>query len=77
MRFNENEINFKNKKTQKLVEVIDNDSNEISFLSELAIDSLIPKNVDVAVQNPNWLEAMKNEYNTSVEKNVWHYSESR
>ena len=60
VRFNENEFYFKHKKTQKLVEDNDNNSNEVSFLSQLAIDPLLPKTVDEALQNPNWFEAMKN-----------------
>ena len=44
---------------KNLVEDIDKDSNEISFLSQLAIDPLLPENVDEALQNPNWFEAMK------------------
>ena len=71
VRFNENEFYFKQKKTQKLVADIDNHSNEVSFLSQLAIDPLLPKNVDDALQNPNWFEAMKNEYDCLVENNVW------
>ena len=71
LRFNENEFYFKHKRTQKLVEDIDNNSNEVSFLSQLAIDPLLPKNVDEALQNPNWFEAMKNEYDYLVENNVW------
>ena len=70
VRFNENEFYFKQKKTQKLVEDIDNNSNEASFLSQLAIDLLLPKNVDEALQNPNCFEAMKNEYDSLVENNV-------
>ena len=58
------------KKTQKLVEDIDNDSNE-DFFIQLAIDPLLPKNVDEALQNPYWFEAMKNEYDSLVENNVW------
>ena len=68
VRFNENEYYFKHKKAQKLVEDTDNDSNEVSFLSQLAIDPLLPKNVDEALQNPNWFEARKNEYESLVEK---------
>ena len=64
VRFNENEFYFKQKKTQKLVADIDNHSNEVSFLSQLAIDPLLPKNFDDALQNPNWFEAMKNEYDS-------------
>ena len=71
LKFNENEFYFKQKKTQKLVADIDNHSNEVSFLSQLAIDPLLPKNVDDALQNPNWFEAMKNEYDSLVENNVW------
>ena len=71
VRFNENEFYFKYKKTQKLVENIDFDSNEVTFLSQLAIDPLLPKNVDEALQNPNWFEAMKNVYDSLVENNVW------
>ena len=71
VRFNENEFYFKQKKTQKLVADIDNHSNEVSFLSQLAIDPLLPKNVDDALQNPNWFEAMKNEYDSLLENNVW------
>ena len=56
-----------NKRKQKLVEDVDNDSNEVSFLSQLAIDPLLPKNVDEALQNPNWFEAMKNEYDSLVD----------
>ena len=52
VRFNENECYFKQKKTQMLVADIDNDSNDI-FLSQLAIDPLLPKNFDDALQNPN------------------------
>ena len=48
-------------KTPKLDEDIDNNSNEVSGLSELAINPLLPKNVDEALQNPNWFKAMKNE----------------
>ena len=59
VRFNENEFYFKQKKTQKLVADIDNHSNEVFFLSQLAIDPVLPKNVDDALQNPNWFEAMK------------------
>ena len=54
-----------------MVEDIDNNSNEVSFLSQLAIDPLLPKTVDEAMQNPNWFEAMKNEYDSLVENNVW------
>ena len=43
VRFNENDYYFKQKKTQKLVEDIDNNSNEVSFLSQLTIDLLLPK----------------------------------
>ena len=43
VRFVENEFYFEEKKTQKLVEDIDNDSNEVSFLSQRAIDPLLPK----------------------------------
>ena len=43
VRFNENEFNFEQKKTQKLVAEIDNDSNEVSFLSQLVIDPLLSK----------------------------------
>ena len=71
VRLNEIEIYFKQKKTQKLVEDIDNDSNEVSFLCQLAIGPLLPKNVDEALQNPNWFEAMNNEYDSLVENNVW------
>ena len=71
VRFNENEFYFRQKKTQKLVADIDNHSNEVSFLSQLAIDTLLPKNVDDALQRPNWFEAMKNEYDPLVENNVW------
>ena len=70
-RFNENKFYFKHKKTQKLVEDIDKYSNEVSFLSQLAIDPLLPKNVDEALQNPNWFEAMINEYDSLVENSVW------
>ena len=42
-----------------------------SFLSQLAIDRLLPKKVDESLQNRNWFEAMKNEYDTLVENNVW------
>ena len=70
IRFNGNEFYFKQKKTQKLVEDIDNNLNEAYFLSQLAIDLLLPKNVDEALQNPNWFEAMKNEYDSLVENNV-------
>ena len=45
LRFNENEFIFKHKKTQKLVEDIDNDSNEVSFLSQLTIDALLSKEI--------------------------------
>ena len=41
------------------------------FLSQLAIDPLLPKNVDEVLQNPNWFEAMKNEYDSLIENNVW------
>ena len=41
------------------------------FLCQLAIDPLLPKNVDEALQNPNWFEAMNNEYDSLVENNVW------
>ena len=54
-----------------MVEDIDNDSNKVSFLSQLAIDPLHPKNVDEALHNPNWFEATKNEYESLVENNVW------
>ena len=64
VRFNENEFYFKQKKTQNLVEDIDNDSNKVSFLSQFAIDPLHPKNIVEALQNPNWFEAMKNEYDS-------------
>ena len=40
-------------------------------MSQLAIDPLLPKNVDEALQNPNLFEAMKNEYDSLVENNVW------
>ena len=70
VRFNENEFYFKLKKTQKLVEDIGNDSNEVSFLCQLAIDPLLPKKNE-ALQNPNWFDAMKNEYDYLVENNVW------
>ena len=40
-------------------------------MSQLAIDPLLPKKVDEALQNPNWFEAMKNEYDSLVENNVW------
>ena len=68
-------MNFTSNK-QKLFEDIDNDSNEVSFLSQLAIDPLLPKNVDEALQNPNWFETMKNEYDSLVENNVWSLLES-
>ena len=42
-----------------------------SFFSQLAIDPLLPKNDDKTLQNPNWFEAIKNEYNSLVENNVW------
>ena len=71
MRFNEKEFYFKHKKTKKLVEDIDSDSNEVTFLSQLAIDPLLPKNLDEALQSPNWFEAMKNEYKSLIENNVW------
>ena len=71
IKFNENEFYFKHKKTQKLVEDIDNDSNEVSFFIQLAIDPLLPRNVDEILQSPNWFEAMKNEYDSLVENNVW------
>ena len=71
VRFKENKFYFKQKNTQKLVEDIDNDSIEVSFLSKLAIDPLLQKNADEASQNPNWFEAMKNEYDSLVENNVW------
>ena len=76
VRFNENEFYFKQKKTQKLVEDIGNDSNEVSLLSQLAIDPLHPKNVDEVLQNPNSFEAMKNEYDSLVENNVWSIEKS-
>ena len=41
------------------------------FLSQLAIDLLLPKYFDEALQNPNWFKAMKNEYDFLVENNVW------
>ena len=47
--FNESEFYFKQKKTQKLVEDLDNDSNDFSLLNQLAIDPLLPKNVDEAL----------------------------
>ena len=59
VRFNENEIYFKHKKTQKLGEDIDHDSKEISFLSPLTIDLLLPKNVDEGLQTQNWFKAIK------------------
>ena len=40
-------------------------------MSQLAIDPLLPKNVDEALQNTNSFEAMKNEYDSLVENNVW------
>ena len=70
IRFNENEFYFEQKKTQNLVTDIDNDSNEVSFLSQLAIDPLLPKNVDEALQNPNWFEEMKIEYHSLIENKV-------
>ena len=54
-----------------MVEDIDNDSNEVSFLSHLAIDLLLRKNVEEALQTQNWFEAMKNEYDSLFENNVW------
>ena len=66
VRFNEIDFYFKHKKTQNLIEDIDKNSIEVSFLSKLAVDPLLPKNVDEALQNPNWFEAMKNEYNSRL-----------
>ena len=43
VRFKENEFYFKQKNTPKLFECIDKDSNEVSFLSQLAIDPLLQK----------------------------------
>ena len=54
-----------------MVEDIDKISNEVSLLSQLANDPLLPKNVDEALQNANRFEAMKNEYDSLVENNVW------
>ena len=41
-------------KTLKLVEDIDSGSNGVSFLSQHAIDPLLTKNVNEALQNPIW-----------------------
>ena len=40
-------------------------------MSQHAIDALLPKNVDKALQNSHCFKAMKNEYDFLVEKNVW------
>ena len=40
-------------------------------MCQLAIDPLLPKNVDEALQNPIWFEAMNIEYDSLVENNVW------
>ena len=40
-------------------------------MSQIASDSLLPKNVDEALQNANWFTAKKNEYDSFVENNVW------
>ena len=39
--------------------------------SQHAIDPLLPKKVDETLQNPIWSEAMKNEYDSLFENNVW------
>ena len=58
------------KKTQTLITLM---TVQLKFfcLSQPAIDPLLQKNVDEALQNPNWFEAMKNEYDSLVENNVW------
>ena len=67
----ENDFSFKHQKTPKLVEYINNDSNKVSFLRQLAINPLLSKNVDEALQNPNWFKAQKTEYDSMFENNFW------
>ena len=68
VRFDENEYYFKHKKAQKLVEDTDNDSNEVFFWVNSQSILCFQKNVDEALQNPNWFEARKIEYDSLVEK---------
>ena len=54
------------------IDIVNNHINEISFLNQFDIDSLLAENVHLAVPYPNWLKPWRNEFDcrSLVEKKI-------
>ena len=80
--FNENEMFIEVK--EKKEEIVnkhhsdgDRNLNPVAFLGEIVNNELLPKSIDEAIRDKNWYEAMKLEYNSSVENKVWELVENK
>ena len=47
------------------------DLNPVAFLNGLINENVIPKSTEDAIKDNNWYEAIKTEYNSLIENNVW------
>ena len=54
----------------------DRDLNPVAFLGEIVNNELLPKSIDEAIRDEKWYKAMKLEYNSLVENNVWELAEN-
>ena len=53
------------------------DLNPVAFLNELINDNAIPKSTEKAIQDINCFEAIKTEYNSLVQNNVWEHVDNQ